>query len=159
MTETRQAPFDTLAAQLAGPPHLAVLTTLLPDGHPQSHVVWVGHEPGRLLVNTERHRAKYRNVLRDSRVTVLLVDGHDPHRFLEVRGAVTDVVGGAAARQHADRLSHAYRGRGYPSESIRTERVVLVIEPLRCLAAQGPSLRTLDAGPRGQGEWSPPRPE
>jgi PPOX class probable F420-dependent enzyme len=148
--------FASVAGSLAGPPHTAVLTTLLPDGQPQSHVVWVEHRSGRLLVNTERHRGKYRNVRRDPRVTLVLIDGADSHHFLEVRGRVEQTIHGPQARDHADRLSLAYRGHPYDPEAIRSERVLLLIAPLRCIHVRGRTIRTLDAGPEGQATWSVP---
>jgi PPOX class probable F420-dependent enzyme len=149
--------FASVADNLAGPPpHTAVLTTLLPDGQPQSHVVWLEHRSGRLLVNTERHRSKYRNVRRDPRVTLLLIDGTDPHHFLEVRGHVEQTIQGTEARDHADRLSLAYRGHPYDPEAIRSERVLLLITPVRCVHVRGRTIRTLDAGPDGSDPWSMP---
>jgi len=148
--------FASVADSLAGPPHTAVLTTLLPDGQPQSHVVWVEHRSGRLLVNTERHRSKYHNTRRDPRVTLLLIDGADSHHFLEVRGRVEQTIHGPQARDHADRLSLAYRGHPYDPEAIRSERVLLLIAPLRCIHVKGRTIRTLDAGPEGPATWSVP---
>ena len=139
---------DTII-RLAGPPHLAVLTTLLADGQPQSHVVWVGYVGGELLVNTEAHRAKHRNVLRDPRVTVLLVDAADPHCFVEIRGEVAGIIRGERARMHVDELSLAYSGRPYDPSAIRSERVVLRITPRRCVLVAGRTYRTLVMDPRG----------
>jgi PPOX class probable F420-dependent enzyme len=149
---------EEVLRELAGPGHLAVLSTLLPDGRPQTHVVWVSYEDGQLLVNTEKHRQKHRNVRRDPRVTVLLVDGRDPHRFVEVRGDVVAVVDGRPAREHVDALSRAYRGRPYDA-SIRSERVVLRIAPRRCIAVEGASYRTLTIGPDGSVDRSAALPE
>ena len=39
-----------------------------------------------LLINTEVHRQKFKNVERDPRVTLTIWDGEDPYRFVEVRG-------------------------------------------------------------------------
>src|ERR671917_419733 len=115
---------------LAREQNFAALTTLLPSGHPQTQVMWVDANEQHLLINTEVHRQKFRNVERDSRVTLMIWDKQDPYRFVEVRGEVVEKVRGPEARRHIDELSQKYRGRPYQTR-IRSERVVLRIAPLR----------------------------
>jgi PPOX class probable F420-dependent enzyme len=119
-----------MVLELARGQNFAALTTLLPSGHPQTQVMWVDADGEHLLVNTEMHRQKYRNVERDPRVTLTIWDQKDPYRFVEVRGKVVEKVGGLEARKHIDELSHKYRGGPYQTP-IRSERVVLRIAPLR----------------------------
>jgi pyridoxine/pyridoxamine 5'-phosphate oxidase len=83
-----------------------------------------------LLINTEVHRQKFKNVERDPRVTLTIWDREDPYRFVEVRGEVVEKVKGPEARKHIDELSQKYHGRPYQTR-IRSERVVLRIAPLR----------------------------
>jgi len=116
--------------ELARGKNFAALTTLLPDGHPQTQVMWVDADDDHLLINTEVHRQKFKNVERDPRVTLTIWDREDPYRFVEVRGEVVGKVKGPAAREHIDKLSHKYHGRPYGSK-IRSERVMLRIAPLR----------------------------
>ena len=117
--------------ELARGQNFAALTTILPSGHPQTQVMWVGADGDHLLVNTEVHRQKFRNVERDPRVTVMIWDKVDPYRFVEVRGEVVEKVKGPQARKHIDELSQKYRGGPYPQTRIRSERVMLRIAPLR----------------------------
>jgi PPOX class probable F420-dependent enzyme len=117
--------------ELARGQNFAALTTLLPGGHPQTQVMWVDADDQHLLINTEVHRQKFRNVERDPRVTVMIWDKEDPYRFVEVRGEVVEKVTGPEARKHIDELSQKYRGRPYQQSRIRSERVVLRIAPLR----------------------------
>jgi PPOX class probable F420-dependent enzyme len=119
-----------MVLELARGQNFAALTTLLPDGHPQTQVMWVGANEQHLLVNTEVHRQKFRNVERDPRVTVTIWDMEDPYRFVEVRGEVVEMVKGQEARKHIDELSHKYRGKPYQTQ-IQSERVVLRIAPTR----------------------------
>ena len=116
--------------ELARGKNFGAITTLLPSGHPQTQVMWVDADGDHLLVNTEVHRQKFRNVERDPRVTLMIWDKEDPYRFVEVRGEVVEKVRGAEARRHIDELSQKYRGRPYQTP-IRSERVVLRIAPLR----------------------------
>ena len=116
--------------ELARGRNFAALTTMLPDGHPQTQVMWVDADGDHLLINTEVHRQKFRNVEGDPRVTLMIWDKEDPYRFVEVRGEVVEKVRGSEARKHIEELSHKYRGRPYQTQ-IRSERVVLRIAPLR----------------------------
>jgi PPOX class probable F420-dependent enzyme len=116
--------------ELARGENFAALTTMLPDGHPQTQVMWVDAEDGNLLINTEVHRQKFKNVERDQRVTLTIWDREDPYRFVEVRGEVVGKEKGPQARERIDKLSHKYHGRPYGTR-IRSERVILKIAPLR----------------------------
>ena len=115
--------------ELARGMNFAALTTLLPGGHPQTQVMWIDADE-HLLINTEVHRQKFKNVERDPRVTITIWDREDPYRFVEVRGEVVGKVKGAAARDHIDKLSYKYRGGPYGTK-IRSERVILRITPFR----------------------------
>jgi PPOX class probable F420-dependent enzyme len=121
---------DPRARELASGANFAVLTTLLADGTPQSHVMWVDTDGDHLLINTEVHRSKFRNLWRDGRATVTLIDRDDPYSYVEVRGEVSEVVRGPEARDHIDRLSRKYFGRDYDNP-IKSERVIVKIRPLR----------------------------
>ena len=116
--------------ELARGKNFAALTTLLPDGHPQTQVMWVDAEDDNLLINTEVHRQKFKNVEHDQRVTLTIWDREDPYRFVEVRGEVVGKETGPQAREHIDKLSHKYHGRPYRTR-IQSERVILRIAPLR----------------------------
>ncbi len=120
-----------MVLELARGQNFAALTTLLPGGHPQTQVMWIDANEQHLLVNTEVHRQKFRNVERDPRVTITIWDKEDPYRFVEVRGEVVEEVKGQEARKHIDELSQKYRGTPYPQTRIRSERVMLRISPLR----------------------------
>ena len=116
--------------ELASGPNFAVLTTLMADGTPQSHVMWVSADDTHLYINTEIHRQKFKNVVRDPRATVTIIDAENPYSFAEVRGRVVETIGGQEARDHIDELSQKYFGRLY-SNRITSERVILKIAPDR----------------------------
>ena len=115
---------------LAEGPNFAALTTVLPDGQPQTHIMWVGCDDEHIIINTEVHRRKFKNVERDPRVTVTIWDADNPYSFVEVRGQVVDTVTGDEARGNIDALSQEYMGRNYASD-IQSERVILRIAPDR----------------------------
>jgi PPOX class probable F420-dependent enzyme len=116
--------------QLATEGNFAVLTTLRPDGHPASQVMWVDSDGEYILINTEKHRRKYRNVQADPRVTVTIWQLGNPYSYVEIRGVVHDQIEGEPAREHIDKLAMRYFGRLYDPAEIESERVILRIRPL-----------------------------
>lgn len=108
----------------------AALTTLFADGTPQTNIMWVGADDDHVVINTEVHRAKFRNIEADPRATVTVWDNANPYRYVEVRGTVVDTVGGDEARAHIDQLSQRYTGQDYAPQ-IQSERVILRIAPDR----------------------------
>jgi PPOX class probable F420-dependent enzyme len=117
--------------KLAAGRNFAAVTTVLPSGRLQTQTIWVHVEDGRLAINTEVHRRKYRNVRNDPRITVLIRDEDDPYRYAEVRGRVAETTTGDPARKQIDVISEKYTGQPYPQENIKTERVIIWIEPER----------------------------
>jgi PPOX class probable F420-dependent enzyme len=107
------------------------ITTMLPSGRLQTQMIWVHTDGERLVVNTEVHRQKFKNLEQDSRVTLTIRDEQDPYRYAEVRGRVVEAVGGQRARDHIDELSQKYHGQDYDPDSIKSERVMLWIVPER----------------------------
>ena len=120
---------DPGVRELAQAPNFATLSVILRSGRPMTHVMWVDADENHVLINTEAHRAKFRAVERDPRVTVTILDRADPYVYAEVRGHVVETVRGPDARAHIDRLSRKYRGRDYDDAAITSERVILRIAP------------------------------
>jgi PPOX class probable F420-dependent enzyme len=118
--------------RLAKGRNFAALTTLLPDGQPMTHVMWVDCDDEHVVINTEAHRQKAKNIRRDPRVTVTIWEADDPYRYAEVRGEVAEIVGGPAARAHIDELSMKYYGHEYRNRIV-SERLIVRIKPLRQL--------------------------
>jgi PPOX class probable F420-dependent enzyme len=120
---------DAQVTELAHGANFAALSVLLGSGRPMTHVMWVDADDDHVLINTEVHRAKFRAVMRDPRVTVTIWKHDDPYTYAEVRGTVVETVRGPEARAHIDKLSRKYRGRDYDPARITSERVILRIVP------------------------------
>ena len=116
--------------ELAQGKNFAALTTLLPSGQPQTHVMWVDCDDEHILINTEVHRRKFKNVVADPRVTVAVWNAENPYSFAEVRGRVVETVTGDAALASINALANKYTGADYAPE-IQSERVILKIAPDR----------------------------
>ena len=125
---------DTSARELAQAPNFATLSVILRSGRPMTHVMWVDADEDHILINTEAHRAKFRAIERDPRVTVTVWQRDDPYTYAEVRGQVVATTRGQEARDHIDSLSRKYRGNDYDDSAITSERVILRIAPetVRC---------------------------
>jgi PPOX class probable F420-dependent enzyme len=85
----------------------AHLATVMPDGTPQVTPVWVDHEDGEyVLVNTARGRRKEKNIRRNPKVGVSVLDPNDPYRYVSVRGRAELTEEGAV--EHIHELARRY---------------------------------------------------
>ena len=111
-------------------PNHALMGTLRPDGSAQVTPVWVMIEDNRLVVNSAKGRAKVRNVQRDPRATVTVLDSADWNRWASVEGRVVEVTEDGAA-EHAHVVSRHYDGTPFRDLEPGEVRVRIVIEPER----------------------------
>jgi PPOX class probable F420-dependent enzyme len=103
-------------------------TTLMPDGSPQTTPVWVDYRNAEIWVNSAIGRQKDRNVRRDPRVAVTVIDPDNPYRYVEVRGRVTDITQ-SGADTHIDEMAKKYLGQDkYPFAQPGEQRVLYKIE-------------------------------
>ncbi len=102
-------PLTDAARDLLDRPVLAVLTTLNADGSPHSTPLWIDRDGDVLRVNTAQGRVKARNMARDPRVALCLVDPDDPMHVLAVRGRVVALTTDGAD-EHIDALAYKYTG-------------------------------------------------
>ncbi len=108
----------------------AHLATLMPDGAPQVTPVWFDEEGHHLRVNSAVGRLKDRNIRRDPRVSLSIIDPDNPYRYLEVRGRVVEITE-MGAESHIDALAKKYMGVDrYPFHQPDVQRVIYKIEPL-----------------------------
>ena len=116
--------------ELAKGKNFATFTTMLPSGHPATQVMWVDCDDECVIINTEVHRQKFKNIEADPRVTVCIWEQENPYRYVEVRGQVVEIIRGQRARDHIDECAQLYFGRPYDPTIIKSERVLLRIKPL-----------------------------
>ncbi len=107
----------------------ANLATLMPDGQPQVTPVWCDWDGRHVLVNTAAGRQKDRNMRRDPRVSLAILDPENPYRYVEIRGRVAErTQEGAAA--HIDKMAKKYLDKDkYPYAQPGEVRVLFKIEP------------------------------
>ena len=107
----------------------AVLATVNPDGSPQTSVMWVGRDGDDLLLSTVEGRRKHRNMVRDPRVSVTVIDSANPENYVELRGvaSMTPDVG----RRFDTGLSWKYDGKDSGEDRPGAVRVIVRVEVLR----------------------------
>ena len=101
------------ARSLIDRPNFAHLATLMPDGSPQSVPVWIGREGDNLIICTTEASLKAKNTKRDPRLSVSMVDFHNPYEELQIRGRVIQRRDDADLKM-IDALSHKYTGKPFP---------------------------------------------
>lgn len=106
----------------------AVLSTIMPDGSPQATIVWLDMKEGMFRINTVRGRVKDRNIQRNPKVSLTILDPSDNYHWLMVRGEVVNETEQGADAHIAD-LALKYRGkRSFPVREGDT-RVIYTIKP------------------------------
>lgn len=111
-------------------PAFGHLVTLMPNGSPQVTPVWIDYDGEHVLVNTARGRQKDRNVRRNQRVALSIMDPDNPYRYLQVRGRVEEITEDGADA-HIDKLARKYLGtENYPNRRPGERRVIYKITPL-----------------------------
>ena len=115
--------FSDATLRLLDGKNYAVLATVNPDGSPQTSVVWVGRDSADLLFSTVAGRVKHRNMVRDPRVSVSIIDSADPENYVELRGRVT--ITRDAGRQLDTALSWKYDGKDPGPDRPGAVRVVV----------------------------------
>ena len=114
----------------------ANLGTLMPDGSPQVTPVWFEYDGQNILINSAKGRVKDKNIRRDPRVGIDILDPDNPYRHLSIRGRVTEITE-KGADEHIDKLTKKYTGQDkYPYRGPGEVRVIYKIEPER-IASMG----------------------
>jgi PPOX class probable F420-dependent enzyme len=107
-------------------PYVGTVTTIRPDGSPHSTIVWVDIRDGVVGFNTARGRMKVRNLQRDPRASLLVVDPNDSYKWVAVSGRVELTDDGADAQ--IDKLAKKYVGADtYPWRRPDEQRVTVWI--------------------------------
>lgn len=121
---TQPLPDDLL--DLLRRPSPCFLATLVPDGSPQLTETWVSTDGDHIVVNIVGGMQKARNLARDPRVAVNVVDPDNVNRYYAVRGRVvaTTAEGG---RANIDEISQKYLGIPYPNFSGNPDETRLIV--------------------------------
>ena len=108
----------------------AHLATVMPDGRPQVTPVWFDVDGGLFRVNSARGRVKDRNMRRNAKVALSILDPDNPYRYLGILGDVVEVTE-QGADAHIDALARRYIGQDYPYRQPGEVRVIYKIRAER----------------------------
>jgi PPOX class probable F420-dependent enzyme len=109
-------------------------TTLMPDGSPQTTPVWIDYREGDVWVNSAEGRQKDKNVRRDPRIAIAIIDPDNPYRYVEVRGRVREITRDGADA-HIDAMAKKYLGKDkYPFAQPGEQRVIYKIAVEKAIA-------------------------
>jgi PPOX class probable F420-dependent enzyme len=113
---------------------LVYVATIGPKGEPQVSPLLFDWDGTHILLGTNKASQKYRNLLREPRIALSLVDPGNPYRALEIRGKVVRIdedpdtyFANALIRKYLNRDRNADEAQ--PGE----ERVIIFVEPERVL--------------------------
>jgi PPOX class probable F420-dependent enzyme len=133
------------ARALIDRPNFAHLATIIPDRSPQSAPVWVARDGDLILIATEEGSLKGKNTRRDPRVSLSIVDFHDPYRELQIRGRVVERRPDPKLEFY-DAISRKYIGKSWPYRDTEGP-IVLAIEVLKARYSKQPFEHTPPARP------------
>src|SRR5246500_5310760 len=107
----------------------ASLGTLMPDGSPQVTPVWCDLEGDLVVVNSAKGRQKDKNIRRDPRVALAVIDPENPYRYLEIRGRGVEITE-EGANDSINKLAKKYLGVDkYPYGQPGEVRVLYKVKP------------------------------
>ncbi len=122
---------DSKIIKLFEEPNLVFIATIMKDGSPQLSPVWADFKEEHVLVNTAEGRIKHKNVLRDPRVAISVVNHNNPLDMTTIRGKVVDIIPDYEYK-HANKLTKKYMGKEiYPFKQPGEKRIIFKILPER----------------------------
>ena len=109
--------------------NLAFISTLSRDGSPHITPMWADMEGDVILINTFESSAKSKNIKKDPRIAISVVESNNPYNMVSIKGTVIDQTT-EGADEHLKKLAKRYLciGKYYYSEPNRN-RVILKIKP------------------------------
>jgi PPOX class probable F420-dependent enzyme len=123
MTDFPASHRDLLDSQVAS------LATIGRDGFPQVTEVWFLHDEGEIKLSLNTVRVKTRNLQRDPKCSLLVLDLENPYRYLEVRGKSR--IDPDDDLTFARKLGAKYDTEFWVHDGPGESRVVVTIDPVR----------------------------
>ena len=122
---------DLKVEQLFQQKNLIFISTINSDGSPQLTPVWGDYDGEHVLVNTAEGRLKHKNVIRDPRVAISVVDHGNPLNMTTIKGKVIEIIPDYDYI-HANKLTIQYMGIDeYPFKRDGEKRIIFKIKPVK----------------------------
>ena len=120
---------DPKAEELFQKKNLIFIATVNADGSPQLTPVWGNYDENHILINTAEGRLKHKNVKKDPRVAVSVVDHNNPLSMTTIKGKVVDIIPDYDYF-HINKLTKQYMGISeYPFKKENEKRIIFKIKP------------------------------
>ena len=107
-------------------PLFGSLGTVRPDGTVQVNPMWYEFDGENVRFTHTTFRVKYRNLQHNPSMSLLVTDPDNPQRYLEVRGALAEVIPDPDGAFFI-RLGQRYGNPGQQPPADRADRVILVM--------------------------------
>ncbi len=120
---------STELQQLLQKPVFGFIATIMPDGSPQLTQTWIDTDGQYILINTVEGFQKVRNVQRDPRVTINVLDPAQPQRATNIRGRVVEITKEGAAEQFQRLIKRNLGDQEYRFGQPGQQRILLKIAP------------------------------
>jgi PPOX class probable F420-dependent enzyme len=109
--------------------NLAFISTLSRDGSPHITPVWADMEEDVILINTFEASAKNKNITKDPRIAISVVENNNPYNMVSIKGRVIEQTT-EGADEHLKKLAKRYLGIGkYYYRKPNHRRIILKIKP------------------------------
>jgi len=125
-------PLQPEVQALLSRPNFAHLATLMSDGSPNVTPVWIGLEGDHILITTSEGSLKARNLRRDPRLALSVIDFADPYEEAQIRGRVIEFRPDPKL-EATDAHSHKYIGAPFPMRDFKQIVMVIEVEKARYL--------------------------
>src|SRR6516165_8587538 len=112
MCEVRTMKLDPPVRALLSRPNFAHISTIMPDGSPNNSPVWIDVQDDRIVISSEEGSLKVRNLRRDPRLAISIVDLRNPYEEVQIRGRVVEIRDDSSF-EFLDHISRKYIGRAY----------------------------------------------
>lgn len=107
----------------------AHVATIGRSGEPRSTPVWFDWDGTQMRLTILEHSQKLKNLRRDQRVSLSILDPHDPYRYVEIRG-VAESFQPDADLEFTNRMARKYLELDeYPWHEEGHVEVVVAIRP------------------------------
>jgi PPOX class probable F420-dependent enzyme len=117
------------ARELLEGKNFVTLGSIAKDGRPQLNVIWGDVEGDQVRVNSAEGRQWPKNLRRDPRVTLTVMNQENPYEYGVIVGRVTEDTH-EGADEHIDSLAKKYLDADtYPYRQEGEQRVMFKIEP------------------------------
>jgi PPOX class probable F420-dependent enzyme len=124
--EERFMTLEPNVRNLLSRPNFAHLATLMPDGSPNVTPIWIGVSGDYIVITSGENSLKVRNLRRDPRLALSVVDYHNPYEEVQIRGRVVEFRDDTGFAM-VDEVSRKYTGREFPWRD-PAGRVALFVE-------------------------------